>query len=74
MKVDFINTEQVAFSYINNVFSESQWKEIDSIINEISCQPILLEHIIKGVDRLKSIKFSLDLHRFIVREGGIERT
>jgi len=73
MKVDFINTEQVAFSYLNNVFSESQWKEIDSIINEISCQPILLEHIIKGVDRLKSIKFSLDLHRFILREGGISQ-
>jgi Rps23 Pro-64 3,4-dihydroxylase Tpa1-like proline 4-hydroxylase len=73
MKVDFISTKQVAFSYINNAFSKSQWEEISSIVYEISCQPILLEHIIKGVERLKGIKFSLDLHRFIVREGGISQ-
>lgn len=72
MKMDFVN-ELGNFSYINDVFSDSQWKEIDCIIEKISCKPILLEKIIKGTGKLKKNQFSLELHRFIARESGISQ-
>lgn len=48
MKMDFSNTHPNNFSYITDVFSDSQWKKIDSIIKKITCQTILLEKITKG--------------------------
>jgi Rps23 Pro-64 3,4-dihydroxylase Tpa1-like proline 4-hydroxylase len=73
MKMDFSNTHPNNFSYITDVFSDSQWKKIDSIIKKITCQPILLEKITKGSGKLKKNEFSLELHRFIARKSGISQ-
>ncbi len=72
MKMDLSNT-LANFSYLTDVFSDSQWEKIDCIIEKITCQPILLEKIIKGTGKLKKNKFSLELHRFISRESGISQ-
>ena len=69
VKIESFSVGKIAF--LDNVFDDSQWENIEILISEISREPGLLEAISKGQGALEQSNFSLYLYRFISRQNGI---
>ena len=68
-----LSIETDAFRYIDAVLSSAQWHELDSIVAQIEEKKVALERVMTGVNKLRDVKVSLHLHRFIVRENGLSK-
>lgn len=55
--------------YMNDVFTDSQWRTIETIIEDITSHPHLLENITKGYGNLEQTKVSMLIHWFIKRKN-----